>query len=315
MPPDKRQALKQIEALAREHNLPAGEIAEYLTRRSTATPEGAAGLATRIMAYLGAIFILAGAIGMIELLWPSMGAAARVTSTYGSGLIALILALVAIREPRIQVAATPLFLISGLLQTAGLFVFLGQYWPGGDSALGAVTVFTVMAIQSAILSVTQRRTSLLFLCLLFATGAVAAALAWLDVDEGLSAFVIGVSGVMVTWKIDATDYRAIAPLAWTGYGFSMAAGAFDLLESWFPFDFALIGLAAMMIHLGVMARSRALLVTAVICMLGYLGYFTGEYFAELLSWPVALVLLGIAMLSVSACAVRLGGRIKPAERP
>ena len=86
-------------------------------------------------------------------------------------------------------------------------------------------------------------------------------------------------------------------------------GAFDLVEGQFPMDFSLAGVAAALIYAGVVARSRSLLVTGVLAMLGFLGYFTNEYFADMLSWPVALILMGLLMLGLSSYALKLGRRM------
>jgi hypothetical protein len=96
------------------------------------------------------------------------------------------------------------------------------------------------------------------------------------------------------------------PLAYFAFGVCIAAGAFDLFEGGFPFDFALIGVAGALIYGGVLAQSRSLLATGVLAMLAYLGYFTGEYFADMLSWPLALIAMGVLMLALSSYAVQLG---------
>jgi hypothetical protein len=299
---DRREALERIAELARAHGITANEIAARLG----ASPGGAERLVRRIFAYLGAIFVLAGAVAAVNLFWDDLGSAARVAWTLGPGLAATLLALAATRQPRFEAAATPLFLVAALLQTSGLFVFLDEYAAGGDAALGATAVFGVMALQSLLLFVAARRTGLAFLSVLFGFACAGAAMAWLDVDGGLSALVLGVAGLLVTWRIDATPYRAFTPLAFFAFGTCVAAGAFELLEGAFPVDFVLVGVAGALVHGGVLARSRSLLATGVLAMLAYLGYFTGEYFADMLSWPIALVAMGLLMLVLSSYAVRLG---------
>ena len=41
-------------------------------------------------------------------------------------------------------------------------------------------------------------------------------------------------------------------------------------------------------------------------MLAYLGYYTREYFADVLGWPVALILFGLVLLALSGYAFKLG---------
>ncbi|MEE8084940.1 MAG: hypothetical protein V3T46_06960, partial [Alphaproteobacteria bacterium] len=51
---------------------------------------------------------------------------------------------------------------------------------------------------------------------------------------------------------------------------------------------------------------RAMLVVAVFGLIGYLSYFTYQYFANVIGWPVALIVMGLVMIGVSAYAFKLG---------
>lgn len=64
-----------------------------------------------------------------------------------------------------------------------------------------------------------------------------------------------------------------------------------------------------MVIASVMVKSRALLIVSTISLLGYLGYFTNEYFADVTGWPLALMCMGILMIVISAYAVKLGKKI------
>jgi len=305
---DRDEALERIAQLAGDFDLSADEVAAHLaTRRPSGRDSD--GLAQRILGWTGGVFVLAGWLSAVDLFWDELGSAGRVLVVFGPGLAALLVGLAARRDRRFQAVSTPLFLIAALLQPAGLFVLVDAYLPGDDPALGGVLVFGVIGLQWALLFVWGRTTSLLFLTVAFAVAWLTSVLAWLDFDADLAALVIGISGLLVTSRIDRSRFRAFAPLAWFGFAVSVAIGGYGLLEGEFPFDLALIGLAAGLVQLGVGVHSRALLVAGVLSMLGYLGYFTAEYFAELLSWPIALLLTGGLMLGVSGYALRIGRRI------
>lgn len=47
-----------------------------------------------------------------------------------------------------------------------------------------------------------------------------------------------------------------------------------------------------MIYLGILARRRTLLLVSTLAMMGYIGYFTGDYFINSTGWPIALIFLG-----------------------
>lgn len=308
---NKKEALDRIAALADEHGLSTAEVVDRLGGSFVETGRrGNEWLVRRILAYLGAIFVLAGAVTAVNLFWDDLGSAGRVLASFGTGLVSLVLAIATLRDSRFEPASTPLFLVGALFQTSGLFVFLDEYFSGDDPALGAMAVFGTMALQSLLLFASIRRTSLVFLSVFFGFAFLTSTLAWLDTDEGLAALVIGISGLLISWRIHATVHRAITPLTFFVFGALVAFGAFDLVEGEFPFDFILVGVAAALVHAGVVARSRSLLFTGVLAMLAYLGYFTGEYFADMLSWPAALIVMGLLMLGLSSYAVKLGRGIR-----
>ncbi|MBL37970.1 MAG: hypothetical protein CMP07_06135 [Xanthomonadales bacterium] len=304
------EALDRIAAIVEEHGLSVEEVVERLDGGSGDAGAGRnERLIRRILAYLGAIFVLAGTITAVNMFWDDLGSASRVIASFGTGLSALVLAVATLRDKRYEAASTPLLLVAALFQTSGLFVFLNEYFGGDDPALGAMAVFGVMGLQSLLLFAAIRRTSMVFLSLFFGFAFLASVLAWLDVDDGFGALVIGISGLLVSWRVHETPHRSVTPPAFFVFGALTALGAFDLVEGQFPMDFSLAGVAAALIYAGVVARSRSLLVTGVLAMLGFLGYFTNEYFADMLSWPVALILMGLLMLGLSSYALKLGRRM------
>jgi hypothetical protein len=60
-----------------------------------------------------------------------------------------------------------------------------------------------------------------------------------------------------------------------------------------------------MLYVCVVLESRAMLLTTVLAMLSFIGYFSSEYFADSLGWPITLVLMGVAFLGVGAIALKV----------
>jgi uncharacterized membrane protein YiaA len=54
-----------------------------------------------------------------------------------------------------------------------------------------------------------------------------------------------------------------------------------------------------------MVRSRSLLVVGTISMLFYVGYYTAEHFANVVGWPIALMIIGVVLIALSSAAVKL----------
>lgn len=307
---DRAAALNRIVDIARRHDLDPGEILEAL-----GSEPASSSWVRALLAIIGGLLVLAGVAAAMQLLWDDLIPAARVAMVFGSGIVALALALAlaAQREARFHAAVTPLMLVAALFQTAGLFVLLNEYPSGWEDSTDASLVFSVLAIQFGSLFGAFRRTELLFLLVAFAYLALAALLGRLEMDGESIGIVIGASGLLVTWGIEKTAWRTFCPLAWFVFACCLTLGLFGQVEGAFPLDLLLIVLAALLIQLSVVVRSRSLLIQGVISMLAYLGYYTREYFADALGWPVALILFGLLLLALSGYALRLGQGMRPAS--
>jgi hypothetical protein len=55
----------------------------------------------------------------------------------------------------------------------------------------------------------------------------------------------------------------------------------------------------------VVLHSRTLLFVATIAILAYTAWFTGQYFADSIGWPLALIVFGMLMIGLSALAFRI----------
>lgn len=83
---------------------------------------------------------------------------------------------------------------------------------------------------------------------------------------------------------------------------------FDLVRDT-PVELLYFAVTASVLYACVVLQSRALLLTTVIAMLSFIGYFSGKHFANSLGWPITLVLMGVAFLGVGAIAIKVKQRI------
>lgn len=309
MTTERIQALERIEALAREHDISAHEIAQHLSG-SPGDDSPRSQLIPAILTYLGAVFVFAGLITAVNLAWPSLGSASRVLVSLGSGLVALVLSIACDRDERFRRASLPLFIMAAVTQPAGLFIFLDEYSRGGDAALGAAAVFGTMTVQMALLLARFGWTRAVFFAVVYGFCALAAFITWLDFDDTLIGFLVGLSGLLVTIGLDRTPHRPITPVAYPVFAGFLAIAMHDWFSGSFPADALLIGVAAALVVVSVVVRSRSLLTSSVIVTLAYLAYYTDEYFADMMGWPIALMLVGAVMIGLSSWAYRLGRDIR-----
>ena len=86
------------------------------------------------------------------------------------------------------------------------------------------------------------------------------------------------------------------------------AGLFDLVQNT-SVELIYLAITASFLYACVLLQSRALLLTTVIAMLAFIGYFSGKHFANSLGWPVTLVVMGITFLGIGAIAIKIKQRI------
>jgi hypothetical protein len=302
---DRTRALSDIATLARQHSITAGEIAAVLGE----PPD--AGLASRrravlvrVLGFLGGTFVFAGIGVFIALQWDGLGPAARVVVTLGSGLAAFALAVFACKDARFEKAATPLFLVAAALEPTGMLVAFDEFGSGGDWRLAILTAAGTMALQSGATFAAVRRSTPLFLLLFFGTLFWWTALDLADLDGTITATILGGSVLLAAMGIDRTPHRDITPIWYLVGATAFLAGLFDLVDRT-PFEILFLGTAAGFVYLSVLLHSRTLLVVAILAILAYTGWFTGQHFADSIGWPLALIAFGIFMIGLSALAFRI----------
>jgi hypothetical protein len=137
---------------------------------------------------------------------------------------------------------------------------------------------------------------------LFDRVAIAAATNW-------AALLTGVCVMSAAYGFDkAQQQPRLAGLGYLVGSILAYTGLFDLVHKT-PFELLYFAVTAAMLYACVVLQSRALLLTTVIAMLSYIGYFTTRHFVDSLGWPISLVLMGVAFIAVSTLAIRVKRQI------
>jgi len=300
------RALEDIVMLARDHGLTSAEIAAAVGA-SMPPPAGAnraRSVVVRVLGFLGGTFIFAGIGVFIAIQWSGMNSLARVTATLGSGVAAFVLALLAYRDERYDKAAAPLVLIASALEPIGMMVAFQEFGSGGDWRVAALITSGTVTAQLGATFQWIRRSTPLFMVLVFASLFWATALDLIDVDGKTMALVLGGSLLLAAAGIDRTPHRDITPPWYFVGAASLLYGFFDLVEHT-PFELAFLAAAAAFVYTSVVVHSRTLLFVATLAILAYTGWFTGQYFADSIGWPLALIVFGLFMIGLSTLAFRI----------
>ena len=298
-------AIAEIVEIALRHDLTRNEISDALESTLKESPGGT--LLSRLFAYIGGIFIFSGLAVLITMFWEDMNTAAHLVVTLGAGIVALILAIQLLSSDRFAKAATPLFLIAAVLQSTGIMVAFDELGTGGDVQHALLAMTTVMTLQMMLVFWRHRRDVLLFVALVFGVLSLGNALELMDIDDELITLLAGLSLMILTYGLDRTAHRSITPFWYFAGSAMLLWAAFDLIRET-PFHVFYLGLAAFVIYLSTISRSRTLLFTGTLSMMAYLGYFTAEYFVDSIGWPLVLIVLGLLFIGVSSAAIRINNK-------
>lgn len=308
MTTNRQDALTTIKSLVAEHSFTLDDL-RPLCAALQSDESSSGSLLQRVMLYVGGVFVFVGLCVYIGIIWDNLNPLSHVFVSLGSGLIAFILGLMSLDDVRFHRAATPLFIIAAALIPAGFFVTLDEYFtPTGDMITPSCFVFgSVMTIFAAAFALTNR-TALLFFALLYFYIFQIVFMEWADIDAPYPALITGLTGLMVSYGIDKTRHTVISPFFYFWAAIATAAASFDILEDT-PADVLLIGVAAGLIYLSTLVNNRTLLTVGVLSLLAFLGYFTDEYFKDIVGWPIALIIFGLLMMGISVFAVKLGRKL------
>jgi len=301
----KEDALAQIAALARHHGLTAEDIAKAL--RTSPEETARTGLLPRLLACIGGILVFAGLCIYIGMKWDDLNSAARVIITLGTGFILFILALVTMADKRYARAATPLFLVSSLLQPTGILVMLHEYAEPGDPRRGVLFMAGVMLLQHAAAFWSKRPTTLAFTSITFGCIFFATACNLLEIDENLAGVTLGTSLLCIAYALGNSRHAPVSPFWYLAGAGAFLFSLFDAVEDT-PFEITYLAAAGFLVFLSTWARSRALLFAGTISMLFYIAYYTSEHFAHVVGWPLALIGGGAVLLGLSALALRINNK-------
>ena len=120
-----------------------------------------------------------------------------------------------------------------------------------------------------------------------------------------ASLVVGVCVITTAYGLHREDrYPRLIGLGYLLGSAMLYAGLFELVENT-SIELIYLAVTASLLYVCVALQSRALLLTTVLAMLSYIGYFSAKHFVDSLGWPITLVLMGIAFLGVGTMALKL----------
>jgi hypothetical protein len=305
--PTKQDVIQQILTLMKEYEISLHELSE--SQNQNPDVQGSNTIIKKLFAFIGGIFILSGLGIYISQHWSEMNSAARIIITFGTGIALFVFAIIGSREQKYAKILTPLFLLAALFELIGMFVTINELFPRGhDLRYAALVVFGTLFLQQIFTFWKTPRTSLIFISLLFgyAFYSIAFNLMWVASDTVST--LLGASLICISYGLDQTSHRAIAPFWYLFGSIIFLYGVFSLCQNT-RVELLYIGISTLIIYLSTIVRSRTLLFSGTVSLIGYIGYFTSKHFVNSIGWPISLILFGLIMLGISAAAFNIGKKL------
>lgn len=300
----RQDALAEIVDIAKRHALTLADITAAFQQTPEQKAEKSGSLLMRIFGYIGGILVVSGLCIFVGMQWDHIGPAARVMLTLGTGFCVFVMAITCAKDERLEVAATPLFLLAALLQPGGIFVVLDIFSRGGDPAHGVLFMTLVMLVQQGFTFMATQRTVLAFTSIFFGLGFCVTAFDLLDIPSRLNGLVISASLLLIGWSLNTSRHKSLSPLVFFFGSVGLFCVTYDILRN-HPAEILFLGISCGVIFLATLARSRVLLINGTLATLAYIGHFTEKYFSDSLGWPITLILMGLMFIGLGVVAVRI----------
>ena len=124
-------------------------------------------------------------------------------------------------------------------------------------------------------------------------------------SPSMAGLAIGISLVITAYGLHKSDkYPRLIGLGYLVGSGMLYAGLFDLVQDT-SVELLFLAVTAGVLYMCVVLQSKAMLLTTVLAMLSFIGYFSAKHFVDSLGWPITLVLTGIIFLGVGMIAIRV----------
>jgi hypothetical protein len=306
-------AIRQITQLAHKYGVSLNEL-QHLSSASipSSQPHKVDKIGTslnKLLNYFGAALIFMGMGYLISMLWVDLSPPMRVAIWIIPAVLALYFAIKSLQNQECIALSTPLFLITYFLEAAGLTTFLIEYGEGNNVNLAVAIISGPLLLQALTLFKKYNRTNALFFTFVWASVFIGNLLNWVNFDNDLATIITAISILCIGYGYDFKNHQVVKKTIYLIAPFAIYITAYFLFKGVF-LDASLITISGLMLYASVSLRSIQMLWAAILSTLGTIMYFTNEYFADFLSWPVALIISGLAMIAFSRWAFKLSRKIK-----
>ena len=266
---------------------------------------------SHLLYYLGAAIVVFGIAILIGQNWQNLNAVSRVVATLGAGIASFVVGVILRQDEKLSSLDQAFFFISSMVTPIGISVVFDVAGYSLSSLHTQMVISGILSLMYLFSFVVLRNSLFIVFAVIYLTAFFYIITNYLFVNNpqliGLHfneyrTLAVGLSYIFLGHYFAPGARRGLTgPL----YGFGVLAflGAVFALTGWSPrqnlfweliFPFVDFGV----IFLSLKLKSKSFLVFGSIFLIAYILKLTVEYFSKSLGWPLALVIVGFAIIGV-----------------
>lgn len=271
---------------------------------------------SKVLYYIGGLIVVLGIGFLIFQNWDALNDASKILTTLGTGIVAYLIGFFVDRNSSVRHFAMPFYLIALLVIPIGLHVTLEVAeidvgTAGWQSIISAFLLFIALVSALFLRHWMFKVFSVIYGTWLFFAFAefLMGDLQLLDEPDFFAYrfLVTGLSYCFFGYYLDKQKRETFVGALY-GFGLLLFLVGGLVLGGWAPdhnmfWEIVYPGLALAVVFLSVYLRNRIVLVMGALFLVIYIFKITEEHFREGLGWPLALILMGLALITIGYIAV------------
>lgn len=269
----------------------------------------------KVLSYVGGFIIFLGVVVLVGQNWDTLGVWGRILVTFGSGIVAYALGVVWGIYPKLNIVSQVCYAISMFLLPGGLVLTMLELGSWEPLTMNVFVATLLMALFIFTFWVVRQTHITLVASVAFSTWFVYAAVIyfldfgqfWSTGEDRILAYLtmlVGVAYVSGAWYLSETQWSKLSSALYALGAIGVLMPALLLGGIW---DILFVGVVAGVFVGSVYVKSRAFLFFGALHLMGYIIKMTAEYFDNIVYWPIALIIVGCALIGVGYMTYRLSG--------
>ena len=275
----------------------------------------------KILYFIGGGIVFLGIAFWIGQEWSHFGAIAKILCTLGIAIAFFVSGVLLSQHKEHVTLSSVFFLISALLMPLGLGVTYDELDIKVNSYATGTQMGVILTAVFAGAYFLYKRNLLLFITLFFASCLFFILTDWIMSDSYLASdykfdlyrlFFMGLTWMLLGHAFSNSERQGLSSWLYA-FGVISVLSTGLALGDWKPnqsafWEIIYPGLALGIVFLSTVVKSRSFLIFGSLGLGIYLCKITAEYFSDSLGWPLALILMGFAMIGIAFGAVRIRNR-------